>query len=441
MRAILAALTVLLAVTQALAADTADCRAKPTRDCVFAMALEQAEAERKLMFVVEGYLAVAYVQEQARLPAAIETRSELLKLLQANPEPAARIKALELARTFLAFSEIPTATLPETRKWIADALNILNEQAELPVPATSHPAMPEGLVAAINAKVASSPADPLPKFSRLAIMRGPDVRRLHMPTSEIPDVLTAENALALRGLLSKGALAGARAEIEAWSDAGQKANGYAVLALALARAGEIPQALDIARSPILDDPSTLDYAARNDLAEVWARAGNGKQSARMLMPIIGSLDFPSARADALAAAIVSKDTSAVRDLLATLDYADRAAGLDQGIDAARDQGFDPTKALMAVLPPEQKSEALFARGKAEIRIGDVAAAQVTVRRMESLSKRGPHGWSWTEHSQIRELNLKLAPMLAAMGQKVEAVQLATDLDDAVTTALVAARIE
>ncbi|MES2435243.1 MAG: hypothetical protein V4586_15650 [Pseudomonadota bacterium] len=441
MKHILAALTLFMGAAQILPAQTAECRAQPTRDCVFAMALTQAGAERKLMFAAEGYLAVAYLQEQDHLPAAAATRAALLKLLQADPDPAARVKALGLARSFLTVSDLPTATLPETRQWIADRLSDLRKQAGLPETQKPDPTMSQELIRAINAKVASNPADPLPKFARLAALRGPEVRRLNMRGRKISDVLTAEQHLTLQELFAKGALAGARAEIDAWPDAVQKANGYAALALALARAGEMQRALDIARLPSLSDLSILDYEARVDLAEVWARAGDGTQSAKMFAGIGGGVDFPSARVTALTAAIVSKDAGAVRDLLVSLGYADRAAGLEQGIDAARDQGFDPTEALMAVLPPAQKSEALYARGKVRIRIGDVAAAQATLRRMKALSKRGPYGWTPTEDWQMRELSIELAPMLAAMGQEVAAVQMAADLNRADITALVAARIE
>lgn len=441
MKHVLAVLAVLVATVQILQADTADCRAKPARDCVFAIALAKADAESKLMFVAEGYLAVAYLQEQDHLPTARETRSALLRRLQADPDPVARIKALGLARTFLAVSEIPTAMLPETRQWIVDTLNDLEKQAGLLVTQSANPAMPQSLIEAVNAKVASTPADPLPKFARLNSSRGFEVRRLTMRDRKISDVLSAEHHLTLQALFAKGALAGARAEIVAWPDAVQRANGYAALALALARAGEMPQALEVARLPTLGDPSTLDYEARVNLAEVWARAGDSTQSALMFTRIGGSLDFPSARVAALTAAIVSSDARVVRDLLATMDYADRAASLEQGIDAARDKGFDPTEALMAVLPPAQKSEPLFARGKVQIRTGDVSAAQLTLSRLKKLSKLGLNGWTPTDDWQMRELKMELAPMLAAMGQQVEAVQMAADLNFAYITALVAARIE
>lgn len=414
-------------------AETPNCLPQPTRACVFQMALAQANDENKLSALAEGYLAVAYLQEQEQTGEASETRAALLaRLLPAKSDPLAASKALNMAAGSLFYSsDIPVTDLPETNHWIDTTLADLNRLPGLPDPAPWKRTPPE-LQERISAKVAAAPADLLPRYFRLTAAGRPEFPRLDVGVVVLPSKLTKEHYQTLKGLFAKGALTGARAEIAFWDDAEQRGNGYAALALVLARAGEVQQALQLTLLPELTDDSALDFDAKFDLVETWARAGDGTKAGEILERMGYPTDWSSAKEAEIIAAMVTGDIGKARDLLATLKVADGLSCLEVAIDAVLDQRPDRVEALLAMLPPDQKTWALLALGTAQIRIGDVEGVQQTLERLEWASDDPYYTWA---------LRSQLPPVLAATGHAAEAVQMAADMSWPKITALVAAQIE
>ena len=341
MRRLTLAFALLFTSTVEAQAEAINCLPNPTQDCVFQMALGQADDESRPMYLASGYLAVAYLQEQEQTGDAAQTRTALLaKLLHDYPDPAVAHQALNAAASVLSFSDVPLGDTPETDQWLRTALADLSRQAGLPVEDYST-LKSKALKASIRAKVAATPADPLPKFARLDTKRGPEVRRLDMQIVGISSVLTWEHSRLLVGLFAKGTLAGAQAEIATWTDATEGANGTAALALAYARAGEVSIALDFARSPEMADLALLDYEAKLGLVEVWARAGARRND---ILPPTSALDvspeFQPAFRARITVAMVMGDITTAHDLLATIEPWHRdIAG--QAIDAALDH--DPAR--------------------------------------------------------------------------------------------------
>jgi hypothetical protein len=414
--------------------DEADCLPVPTQACVFQMALRQADDERP-NFLATGYLAVAYLQEQERTGEAAQTRSALLaKLRSADPDPTKAYQALDFAASTPSFTaDYELGDQPESDQWLRATLVELSREAGLP-PNDYSGLEPTALKAEIRARIAATPADTLQKFSRLETMRGPEVIRIDMHVAGLPFDLDLGHTRFLKGLFAKGALSGAKAEIDSWSDARQRANGHAALALAFARAGEIDQALSLAHLPELASPTLLGLDAKLGLVEVWARAGVLK-SDEILAGVSGLADLSPESNPALKAkiivAMVKGDILTAHGLLATVEPGHRGTVVVDAIDAALDHDPARVHALVTLFPRGERAEILHHLGKAQIRVGDVQQTLVTVEQLEGLPDpiHGAH--------ILRGL---LAPVLAATGREAEGVQMAAELNDAGVTALVAARL-
>jgi hypothetical protein len=428
------AFALLLTGTPDARAEGEDCLPNPTQACVFQMALQQADDDRPELRA-RGYLAVAYLQEQEQTGEATETLAALSAGLQSdNPDPAKAHQALHFAADTLSFdADYGLGNQPQSDQWLRDTLTELSRQAALP--AEDYSALePTALKAEIRARIAATPADALPKFSRLKTLRGPEVVRIDMRIIGLPLALDRGHARLLKGLFAKGALRGAKVAIDGWADAGQRANGYAALALAYARADEIDQALTLARSPELADLRGLDYTAKFGLIEVWARAGVVRAN-EILSDTRGLSELPPELDPALkariTAAMVMGDIITAHDLLATIEHWHRGVVLIEALDAALMQDPARGEALVALFPPEEQTEVLYCLGEAQIRIGDVQGASVTIAQLESLPD---------PIESVHILRGLLAEVMAATGQETEAVRLAAELDDAEVTALVAARL-
>jgi hypothetical protein len=431
---LLLAFALMLAGTAVSQADGANCLPDPTQACVFQMALRQADDEQT-NFLAMGYLAVAYLQEQEQSGEAAQTRSALLaKLRLAEADPAKAHQALRFAaRVLPAVAEYGVGNQPESDQWLRATLIELASQAGLP-PDDYSSLKPSALKAEIRAQIAATPADALQKFSRLETLRGPELIRIDMRICCLPFDLEWGHARLIKGLFAKGALSGAKLEIDSWTDAEQRANGYAALALAFARAGEIDQALTLALSPGLADLALLDFGAKSGLVEVWARAGALK--ADEILPNVDglanlSLESQPAFQARITIAMVMGDIKAAHDLLANVKPGLRDIAMVEAIDAAIERDPARGNALVALFPSDERAELLYRLGEAQIRIGDVQGALVTIRQLEGLPD---------PINSARILRGLLAPTLAAIGQDAEAVRLAAQLDDAEVTALVAARL-
>ncbi len=377
----------------------------------------------------------SHLQEQEQTGEATETLSALFGRLQSdNPDPAKAHQALHFAVRTLSFdADYRLGNQPQSDQWLRDTLTALSRQAALPAEDYSG-LEPTALKAEIRARIAATPADGLTKFSRLETLRGPEVVRIDMRIIGLPLDLDRGHARLLKGLLTKGALRGAKGAIDSWTDTRQRASGYAALALAYARAGEIDRATTLALSPELGDLTRLDYTAKFGLIEVWARAG--VLNTNEILPDIRELSELAPELDpALEAritiAMVTGDIPTAHDLLATIEHWRRGVALDEAIDAALKH--DPARGgvLVTLFPREEQAEVLYSLGRAQIRIGDVQGASATIAQLERLPD--------PIHS-VHMLRGLLAPVLAAMGRETEAVRLAVELDDATVTALVAARL-
>lgn len=135
------------------------------------MALQQADDDRPELRA-RGYLAVAYLQEQEQTGVATETLAALSAGLQSdNPDPAKAHQALHFAADTLSFdADYGLGNQPQSDQWLKDTLTELSRQAGLPAEDYSG-LEPTALKAEIRARIAATPADALPKFSRLKTLR------------------------------------------------------------------------------------------------------------------------------------------------------------------------------------------------------------------------------------------------------------------------------
>jgi hypothetical protein len=399
------------------------------------MALRQADEDDRPAIRASGYLAVACLQEQERTGDAAQTRAALLtQLLKDAPDPALAHQALRAAATSLWISGIHLEDAPDTDQWLATTLGDLSLKAGLPVEEWDGPE-DLALTSRIRAQVASTPADPLPKFARLDKGRGPEIPRQNLRDASFSLDMDPAHERLLAGLFAKGALSGARTEIASWTDPEQRANGFAALALAYARAGEVTSALDLARRPDLADRTLLDYPAKEGLIEVWARAGAHK--ANEIAPEYGQAaallpSFQPGFRARITVSMVMGDITTAHALLTRIEPGHRDIAVMQALDAGLDH--DPARgaALVALFPREEQAELFYRLGAAQLQVGDVEGAQTTIALLQPLPDAA---------ILARLLREGLAPVQAATGQEAEAVRLAADLKDATVTALVAARLE
>lgn len=412
-----------------------DCLAQPTRACVFQLALRQAVAEDRPVIRASGLLAVAVLQEEEGTGDATQTRAALLaQLLKDAPEPTFAHQVLRSAATLLWTSAVPLGDAPDTDAWLQATLADLSRMAGLPVEDIYSPAE-IARASRIRAQVASTPADRLARFARLETGRGPEIPRQNLRDAGFYMDMDPVREGLLAGLFAKGALSGARAEIASWTDPAERANGFAALALAYARAGDLATALDLARRPDLTATTLLSEPAKEGLVEVWARAG--AQKADEIAPEYGRAtalppNFQPGFRARITISMVMGDITTAHALLMQVRHGQRAIAVMQALDAGLDH--DPARgaAFVALFPREEQAELFQRLGEAQLQVGDVEGAQATLALMEPLPDA---------HIATILLREALAPLMAATGREEEAVQLAAEMKDATVTALVAARLE
>ncbi|MCB6180074.1 hypothetical protein LHP98_18300 [Rhodobacter sp. Har01] len=431
MNRLILALSLLFVGTLPLHAETPDCLPHPTQDCVFQMALRQADDEDWTWLIAEGYLAVAYLQELEQTGQDAETLAALLvKLSLADPDPMAMRKAIKAGWSGLMLGGTLIDESPALTEWFVLTMADLNRQAGLPVEAPPDFMPPEQLHA-IRTKVAAISADVLPRYARLTEARGSDVPRVTVGFVDLLDDLAPDHQMILAALFAKGALTGAWKEISSWTDAKHRTSGFAALALAFAMAGELTKAIEVLQMPELANSADLDVLVSFIIVEVWARAGDGSKAQMLPESIVESGDSFHLEASVIAA-LATGDADTAWRLVSMIKPNQRTYSLDVAVDAALVHGPEPVEALLALMPPEEQAEVLYALGKAQIRVGDVEGTTSTIDRLGRVPDHLHYG---------RILQYELAPVLAALGRDVEAVQMAIEIGSARTTALVAAWLE
>lgn len=136
MTRLILAVLLLFTAPQHLHAETPDCLPHPTQDCVFQMALHQADEQDWAWLIAEGYLAVAYLQELEQTDQEAETLAALLvKLSLADPDPMAMRRAIRAGWSGLMLGGTPIDESSALTEWFVITMADLNRQVGLPVEA------------------------------------------------------------------------------------------------------------------------------------------------------------------------------------------------------------------------------------------------------------------------------------------------------------------
>jgi hypothetical protein len=204
----------------------------------------------------------------------------------------------------------------ECDHWVEVTLADLARQID---PSAKAPPKSGAMVEAVDAKIASTPADAAPKYARLRAARLPQSNTLNIYLSLLPATLGKEKSLTLLGLAKKQALTAARAEIRSWAD--------------------------------LADLSVLDAGGLRYVAQAHAFAGHLEQVEEVLAP----MDRPAnadQRAKLLAiATTVAGDFTQASDILQAAGPEDYYAPLLYAIDAYLTAGQGEVERLLTLLPP------------------------------------------------------------------------------------------
>jgi hypothetical protein len=401
----------------------ADCLAQPTQTCVFQMALQQADAAERPVNLISGYLAVAFLQEAERQGDAATTRDALLQHMQ-HMDPKAASTALGIAVVGLVLTQYPKVDGPETNQWISQALPLLNGQGDAPEPGDGTTA----LQAKVRAKVAAVQADAVPKYARVLAAGLPQRNSLNVYFGVLHQIQDREKAMTLTWLIQKQALTAARAEALSWPDPADRSVGLAYLASNLAEVGQVDGALQLLA---MVDPALLGAEGLEYLAETYAYAGQADKVEEFLNQMAPTAPVSQRIKYRVIAAMVSGDYGRARELIQDASQDSAKWLLLYGIDAAMTAGAGNMDRFVAKLPDRLRLQGLYAIGYHQAEIGDAEAAMKTQARLVKSGFSKPEA----------DLRPRIAPILAATGHEVEAVQMAHDLNLAPVTALVAAGLK
>lgn len=427
--------TIAILLASALPLQALDCLPDPDPACVFQMALLQADAEPKPAALVLGYLTVAYLQKDSGAGDAQFTMTVLgSKLQHRNLTPEGMNEALGYGMFGYALSESWAQNDLDARLWVAGATEILLPTLIQTRSDESRPdsdAITEAEEAAMHARVDAAAPDPLAKYARLTAA-GIAANNRNFSLLGLGTRLSDLQANELEYLVGKFAFRAAEQVVAAWPEQADRAAGYSALALHLARAGEIGRAVAIlSERPELRNLNDLSGRSFKDMAETWARAGNGDK-AQALMAHTGPVysDYLPKFA-AIAAAVAGDFDGAANMLQAIEDAEDRRYATSQTMEAYLTSGQTGTADFVAALPPDLRPSAILGIGIYQARTGDLVGALATHNQLRAMAAT----------DLPLDLRAQIAPLLAAMGQGDEAVMMARELGVAWITAEVARQIK
>jgi hypothetical protein len=430
----IAAMAIVLAST--LAAHALECLPDPDPACVFQMALLQADAEPMPARLVLGYLTVAYLQKSSGHGDPQFTLTVLgSKLLRRNLTP----EDINRAFTFgiLGYALLPGWAPSDTdaRLWIVGATDELIRQINPTQIGEATPdfnAPTKAEKAAMRARVAATASDPIPKYAHIAAAGIPtnnrDFSLLGFGLRGLSDLQAEE----LESLVAKLAFRAAERVIVSWPEKADRAAGYSYLAVHLARAGEIRQALVLlTERPELRELELLSDGSIREMAETWARAGWGDRVSELLDRVDPVFSRYRPQFGAIAAAVAGNFDIAANLLQGIEDPKDRYYAASVVMGAYLTSGQTRPEDLVKALPTELQPSGIVGIGIYQARTGDLPGALATHDRLRAMAAT----------DLPLDLRAEIAPLLAAMGRVDEAVMMAQEAGQFLITAEVARQIK
>ena len=438
----LALVLLLSAMTPAQADPT--CLSAPTQDCVFQMALDQALANPRAGAAATGIIVTATLQETA----GRDDWATTLALLW--PAVAARAADPEQARYDLGFAlfalgvsqQLSGMSVPDRAPKTTSALRELIAEVYDPKVDPEKEAdfrlYQLGLgkdVSGIEAEIAVADWRDRKDFA-LSAAKGliaiGEIDAAFGLLRQVPDpeLATRIGQESLAHVLHTKGLDAALTLARRFADRTDRAETLANVALKMAEAGRLSDALAIADDPLLRGQRPMKSWVRDNLAEVHARGGESDRALAYL-----SVDGRSAETDRIRiiAATVALDFDAARLGLAhmTERWRQEVAEAD-AVEALYFSSRPNVEVFLTLLPSDHLPRVLGALGLAQVRAGDLPGALATLTQLE--------GRPGTEIA-LRDLRADLARFMVREGRVKEAVVMAKASGHPWATAYVASKME
>ena len=420
------------------------CLSAPTQDCVFQMALDQALASPKAAAAATGIIVTAMLQENAGRDDWAATLGLLWPSVTARAaDPQQARKDLGFALFALGvsqqFSGMPVPdrapkTMSALREMVADIYDARidpEKEAEFRL-------YQLGLgndLSGIEAQIAAADWRDRKSFALSAahgLIAIGEIDAAFGLLQQVPDrdLATSIGKASLAHVLHTQGLDAALALARRLADRADRAEALAQIALEMAEAGRLTDALAIADDPLLRGRQSMKSWVRESLAEVYARGGEWDRALAYL-PVEGR----SAGTDRIRiiAATVALDFDAARLGLAHLTERWRQeAAVADAVEALYFSSPPKVETFLALLPPDHLPRALGALGLAQVRVGDLPGALATLTQLEGLPG--------TEIA-MRDLRADLARFMVGDGRVREAVAMAEASGHPWATAHVASRMK
>lgn len=435
----------LLTATPALA-DHA-CLAAPTQECVFQMAREQALAEPEVGAMATGIVVTAFMQEAAGRDDWSATLDLLWPSVSARqPDPQkARWElgfALFAVEVSGAFSDMPDlARAPQSVAALRKLADEIYDRRIDPEKAAERRLYQLGLdhdLAGIEAQITAADWRDRKDFAfsaarGLIVIGQIDAAFSLLRQVPDPDLATRIGEAALTRVLRTEGPDAAQTLARRFASRTDRAEALAHVAVNMAKAGRVADALEIADDPLLRGQRTMESWVRESLAEVHARGGE-RDRALAYLKGVRTVGDQTERTDSIRiiADTVALDFDAARVGLAKLKSTWREAAVADAVAALYFSGWPQVEAFLALLPPEHLPRALGALGKAQVATGDLPAALATQARLQALPEA---------EIALRDLRADLARLLVREGRVAEAVAIVDTAGYAWATAYVASRIK
>ncbi|MCU9848902.1 hypothetical protein OEZ60_12895 [Defluviimonas sp. WL0024] len=442
----LAIVALLLSVVPAQADPT--CLSAPTQDCVFQMALDQSLATPKAGAAATGLIVTAMFQETS----GRDDWAATLDLLW--PSVTARAADPRQARTDLGFalfglgisqgfSGMPEpGRAPNTISALREMIDDIYDRKTDPEKEADFRLYQLGLgndVSGIEAEIAAARWHDRKDFSLSAAKGLIAIGQIDAAFGllrQVPDrdIATRIGQVSLAHVLQTEGLDAALALVRRFADRTDRAEALAKVALEMAQAGRLSDALAIADEPLLRGRQWKESWVLEILAEVYARGGEIDLALAYLRQF-EAVNRGIARGDRIRiiAASVALDFDAARIGLAHLtERLWQEQAVSASVEALYFSSQPKVEAFLALLPPDHLPKALGALGRAQVTAGDVPGVLATLKQLEGLSD--------TE-IVMRDLRADLARFLVRDGRVTEAVAMAEASGHSWSTAYVASRMK
>ena len=422
------------------------CVAAPTQDCVFQMALDQALASPRAGAAATGIVVTAIFQETA----GRDDWATTLDLLW--PSVTTRAAAPEQAKKDLGFamfalwssqtmSGMPaTDRAPKTVSALRAIIGDIYDPKVDPETEADMRLYQMGLgndLAGIEAAIASADRLDRKNFALSAAGGLISIGKIDAAFGllrQVPDNDVAKriSQASLVHVLRSEGLDAALTLARRFADPTDRAEALARIALKMAEAGRLSDALALADDPLLRGRQLKQSWICEVIAEVHARSGKWDRALAYLalLPDNGR----SARYERIRiiAATVTLDFDTARLGLAHLTERFRQnAAMADAVEALYFFNQPKVEAFLAVLPPDRMTHALAALGRAQLSASDVSGVLATLTQLEGQPDAD---------IALRDLRADLARFLVREGQVTKAAAMAEASGHPLATAYVASKI-